>query len=116
GIASSGIAHNAADFANCKHQLRALMSKPHVANADLAGLVDELYRSGARVGSGSTAAAVRHELATGGNVGGRVHSQKARDMITALQKWLKNNPTAPFGDQAAAENVIQDMIDPLAGR
>ena len=115
GLASSGIAHNAADFAKYKHQLRASMSKPHVSNAGLASLMDERYRPGARIGSGSTAAAVRHESANGGNVGGRVHSQKARDMITALQKWLQNNPTAAFGDKAAAENVVQDMINALTG-
>jgi len=32
-----------------------------------------------------------------------------------LRRWLRNNLTASPGDRAAAENVIQDMIDALAG-
>ena len=77
--------------------------------------MDELYRDNAQVGSGSTAAAVRHELATGEMVGGASHSQKAADMIKALDKWLRTHPTASPGDRAAAENVIKDLQDALAG-
>jgi hypothetical protein len=36
-------------------------------------------------------------------------------MITALQRWLKNNPTAPSGDRAAAENVIRNMLNAING-
>jgi len=106
---------NAADFARYKNELRAAMEKPHVEDPVLAQYMDELYRPNAQIGSGSTAAAVRHELATGGTVGGRTHSQKAKDMTTALQRWLKNNPKASPGDRAAAENVIQDMSNALNG-
>jgi hypothetical protein len=115
GGASATVAHNAADFARYKDQLRAAMSRPHVTDSTLARYMDELYRPDALIGSGSTAAAVRHELATGGTVGGRTHSRKARDMIIALQRWLKSNPQASLGDRAAAENVIQDMVNALDG-
>lgn len=119
GMAAAGgvnnAARNAANFARYKDELRAAMSKPYVSDVELARYMDQLYREGAQIGSGSTAAAVRHELATGGTVGGVTHSQKARDMITALQRWLKNNPTAPSGDRAAAENVIRDMLNALNG-
>lgn len=96
-------------------QLRAAMGKPSTTDPELSRLMDKLYRQNAQVGSGSTAAAVRHELATGQLVGGRSHLQKARDMITALERWLDRNPTASPGDRAAAENVIRDMQNALAG-
>lgn len=37
-------------------------------------------------------------------------------MITSLQKWLQQNPTAAPGDRAAAENVIRDMQNALKGQ
>jgi hypothetical protein len=58
---------------------------------------------------------VRQELVTGRPVGGRFHSQKARDNINRLQKWLRKNPDANIGDRAAAETVIRDLQDALAG-
>jgi hypothetical protein len=91
------------------------MSQPHSVDAELTRLVSKLYRPGATTGSGSTAAAVRHELATGERVGGRQHSIKTKDGITALENWLIKNPTAKSDDRAAAENVIQDMRNALGG-
>lgn len=96
-----------------KARLRRQMEKPHVTDPRLKKLVDPLYRPNAKVGSGSTADAIRHERATGEAVGGRLHSQKGEDTVRALQKWLDNNPQASPGDRAAAENVIADMKDAL---
>jgi hypothetical protein len=109
-------AANRARHEQYKTALRAAMGKPHTKDPQLSHLMDELYRGNAQVGSGSTAAAVRHELATGQQVGGAWHSQKAENMITALEKWLRTHPEATPGDRAAAENVIRDMRDALAGR
>jgi hypothetical protein len=92
------------------------MEQPDARDPELSRLLSQLYRPGAQIGSGSTAAAVRHEQATGTQVGGREHDQKARDNIVALQRRLRNNPTAQPGDRAAAENVIRDMQNALAGR
>lgn len=92
------------------------MSKPAVSNSSLASLIDPLYRPNATVGSGSTAAAIRQELATGQSVGGAFHSQKATDSIRSLERWLSNNPAALPGDRAAAENIIRDMSNALGGR
>lgn len=36
-------------------------------------------------------------------------------MSRALEKWLRNNPEATPGDRSAAENVIKDLRDALAG-
>jgi RHS repeat-associated protein len=114
-VAAKG-ATNVAAHAAYKDGLRAAMSKPAVADSSLAKLIDQLYRPNATVGSGSTAAAVRQELATGQPVGGAFHSQKAEDGIRSLERWLSNNPTARPGDRAAAENVVRDMSNALGGR
>lgn len=31
----------------------------------------------------------------------------------ALERWLRNNPTASAGDRAAAENVVKDLKNAL---
>jgi len=95
--------------------LRVAMERPHVQDEALSGLLDDLYRPGATVGSGSTAAAVRHEAATGTKIRGRSHTQKAENYSAALQDWLNRNPSAPPGDRAAAENVLRDMQNALKG-
>ncbi|WP_224273165.1 WXG100-like domain-containing protein [Nocardioides lacusdianchii] len=108
-------AANVAKHARYKDALRRAMGKPATRNPKLSRLMDEMWRDNAKIGNGSTAAAVRHELATGKPVGGVFHTQKAQDMIRALEKWLRNNPEATPGDRAAAENVIKDLRDALAG-
>ena len=106
---------NAAAHQRYVAELRAAMEKPHVSDQKLGGLMNELYRPGANVGSGSTAAAVREELRTGQPVKGFWHSQKAENTIVSLERWLRNNPQATPGDRAAAENVILDMRAALRG-
>lgn len=108
-------AANVAKHARYKDALRRAMGKPATRDPKLSRLMDEMWRDNAKIGNGSTAAAVRHELATGKPVGGVFHTQKAQDMIRALEKWLRNNPEATPGDRAAAENVIKDLRDALAG-
>lgn len=110
---ANGPAANRAAFEAYKDTLRAEMSRPPASNAELNAILDKLYRTNAQVGSGSTAAAVRQELATGQPVGGAFHSQKAAEMITNLRRWLGNNPGASSMDRAAAENVIKDMQNAL---
>jgi hypothetical protein len=107
---------DAADLAQherYKAELRRDMNKPEVKDPALASIVDKNYRPNATVGSGSTAAAIREERATGGAVGGRHHTQKGNDTIVRLLRWLKQNPNASPGDIAAAENIIKDLKDAL---
>lgn len=54
-----------------------------------------------KVGNGSTAAAVRHEQATGGLVSGRTHTAKAQGYVLYLERWLLNT-TAATSDARAA--------------
>lgn len=112
GSANCG-AENRASHEDQKRELRRQMSKPSVDDPELQKITDSLYRPDAKIGSGSTADAIRHERATGEAVGGRFHKQKGEDSIRALEKWLDKNPTASPGDRAAAENVILDLQNSL---
>ncbi|MEQ9891957.1 hemagglutinin repeat-containing protein [Pectobacterium aroidearum] len=96
--------------------LRASMEKPNVKDDNLKNIINDLYRPNAKVGSGSTADAVRYELATGEKVGGRGHVEKAQTYSKALQDWLNKNPQASSSDKAAAENVLKDMQNALKGK
>lgn len=110
-------AKNSAAYAKYKDKLRADMERPEVSDPELSSLLDDLYRPDAKVGSGSTAAAVRQEMQTGEAVGGRFHTQKAQNMVTALERWsTRNATTASPGDRAAAENVMRDLKNALGGR
>ena len=107
---------NVAEFEQYKDALRGEMSAPSVLDPELKGLVDDLYKPGATVGSGSTAAAVREEARTGLPVGGRWHAAKAQQYIKALEDWLQKHPIAASGDRAAAENIVKDMKNALSGK
>ncbi|MBP0021158.1 MAG: type IV secretion protein Rhs [Cyanobacteria bacterium SBLK] len=89
------------------------MEIPAAQDTKLESLIRKLYRPGARVGSGSTAAAIRKERETGQPVGGRLHEQKGKDFIKALQKWLDKNLDASPQDRRTAENLILDLQDAL---
>ena len=103
--------------AHARHQqaLRAAMEKPVTIDPVLTRFMDQLYRPGAQVGSGSTAAAVRYERITGGRVGGVSHTQKARDAVVFLERWLATRHNADPRDRAAVENVLYDLQDALVG-
>lgn len=61
------------------------LSKPVVSNTKLQNIVNDLYKgttNPSRVGTGTTADAVRNELATGLPTGGKFHSEKARSTST----------------------------------
>jgi hypothetical protein len=91
------------------------LARPTVSDPKLNQLIDELYRPGATIGSGSTADAVRYELQTGLKVGGKSHVQKAGDMARALENWLRTSPGALTTDRAAAQSVIDDLWSALDG-
>lgn len=113
---TSGGTANAATGGKLADDLIARMTKPKVEDVGLAQLMDELYRDGAKIGSESTADAVRFELATGGSVGGKHHVQKAENYSVSLQRWLNANPNASFSDRSAAEHVLRDMQNALMGK
>ena|GEM_PF-6509982 len=91
---------------------------PKVANPKLANLVNDLYK-GARgpntIGTGSTADAIRNELATGLPTHGVFHSDKGRQYINALNNWLRKNPNADYYDRVVAESLRMDLEAALQG-
>jgi hypothetical protein len=114
-VGTSEGAANAATGSKLADDLASKMIKPQVSDPKLAGLMDDLYRDGAKIGTGSTADAVRYENATKSPVGNVFHTQKANDYSTALQKWLDANPNASFNDRSAAQNVLRDLQNALKG-
>lgn len=99
-----------------KKDLRRQMEKPHVKDPELQKIMDKVYRPNAKVGSGSTADAIRHEISTGNSVGGKMHTQKGNDTLNELGKWIRkneNNPSVKPGDLDAAKNVFLDTVDAL---
>lgn len=125
GVALNG-ASNRALFEFYKDGLIAKMAKPEVTDPKLHSLINDLYRPGAKIGSGSTADAVRYERLTGEPVGEVFHTQKAENYIAALKKWIQTNANASpansaaenalRSDRAVAENVIRDLENALKGK
>ncbi|WP_218949043.1 hypothetical protein [Acinetobacter sp. YH12145] len=58
-------------------------------------ITDDMFRANAKIGNGSTAAAVRYEKAMGKMVGGKEHLEKAENYSIGLKIWLKNNQNNP---------------------
>jgi hypothetical protein len=85
--------------------LREMMAKPNVSDPKLAEIVEKLYRDHPEIGSGSTAAAIRNEVATGMATKGTRHLQAGRERMNMLSDWLKN--------QEKLRNLAADMA---AGR
>ncbi|MCL5677169.1 MAG: hypothetical protein M1602_04775, partial [Firmicutes bacterium] len=92
------------------------LSKPMVSDSKLQSLMNELYRAGAKVGSGSTADAIRYEMKTGDLLSPSGHLQKGVDYARALENWLQANPNASSPDRAAAQAVLEDLKNALQGR
>jgi len=57
------------------------MGRISVKDKNLQNIIDFMYRPNAKIGSGSTADAVRYELKTGENVAGKNHMQKAQEKV-----------------------------------
>jgi hypothetical protein len=104
---------NRATFETLKREYRARMEKPIVSDLELANIVNDLYRENAKIGSGSTAAAIREEITTGIKVGGKSHIQKGKEYVVFLDGWLKRKIDASVGDVTIAENILKDLKDAL---
>lgn len=76
--------------------------------------INDLYRPGAQIGSGSTADALRYELQTGNIVGGRSHLEKAMNYSKGLQKLLSKG-TLNETDKNIAQTLLDDLINALGG-
>jgi hypothetical protein len=92
-------------------------TRPTVDDPKLQNYVDNLYKGTSnpgRVGSGTTADAVRNEILTGKPTGGTFHTIKARETVSGLTKWLRNNPGASASDRGVAQGLLDDLKNALA--
>lgn len=86
------------------------------ADAKLQNYVKDLYKgttNPSRVGNGTTADAVRAELATGQATAGKVHLQKAQDTARGLENWLGRNRGATPHDRRVAQSLYDELIDAM---
>jgi len=76
-------------------------------NPQLRNIINELYRPGARVGDGGTAAILANEFARGVTTG---HLQKANQKIVELQRLYQNyGGTMSFNDIEIAMQLLNDL-------
>jgi len=115
GIKDADSAVNVVNYIKYKDELLSDMGRISVKDKNLQNIIDFMYRPNAKIGSGSTADAVRYELKTGENVAGKNHMQKAQDSIKALEKWIKNNSNANKSDVDTAQKYIKDLKNALNG-
>jgi hypothetical protein len=95
------------------------VAKPTVTDPKLRNIVQDLYKGANTkkpIGTGSTADAIRHERATGQNVGGKFHTQKGREYAQGLQNWLDRRPGASESDRAAARAMLEDLRNAIDGK
>ena len=86
----------------------------NTSNTKLRNIINDLYRPNAKVGSGSTADAIRFELSSGENVGGKSHMQKGIEYRNALRKLL-NSGTLNEKDYAITKQILTDLQSALSG-
>ena len=115
GIKDADSAVNVVNYIKYKDELLSNMGRISVKDKNLQNIIDFMYRPNAKIGSSSTADAVRYELKTGENVAGKNHMQKAQDSIKALEKWIKNNSNANKSDVDTAQKYIKDLKNALNG-
>jgi len=84
----------------------------NATNPKLKNAINQLYRPGARTGSGSTADALRYELRTGGLVGGRSHVQKAKGFARNIERIIKRE-NLNIKDYQIADYILNDLRDAL---
>lgn len=83
------------------------------ANDDkLKNCINEMYRSGAQIGDGGVADAIRHELATGELVGGKSHIKKGMERLTNLENIIKKRNLSE-SDLKIATALLEDLKSAL---
>lgn len=90
------------------------ISRPEVSNERLQKAVEQLYRNGGKIGNGSTADAIRKELAFNESTGGKWHKQKGEDQIKNLKNII-NDEDLSQSDLNAARRMMTDLDNALKG-
>ncbi len=85
-----------------------------VTNPKLRNIISDLYRSGAKIGSGSSMDAYRLEKLTGGTVGGKLHMQKLIIYRKGLLNVWKNRSQLNSMDRQITKQLLQDIQNALS--
>ncbi len=91
---------------------------PLVTSTKLQNLINNLYKgttNPTKIGNGTTADALRYELTTGQQVGGKFHGPKAEESLRGLENWLRGNPNASYGDRVVAESLAMELRSVISG-
>lgn len=93
---------------------------PKVTDPKLQNLINNNLYKGAnnpnRIGSGSTADAIRNEFRTGQQTFGRWHETQGQENINAINNWLRQHPNASESDIKAAKAMKDDITNALQGK
>lgn len=81
----------------------------------LKNTIKELYHPGSKIGDGSTAAAIKHELKTGNLVGGKSHIIKGKERVKNLENILKNKELNKK-DKKIAKKLYEELKSALGGK
>ena len=84
-------------------------------NPKLKNIISDLYRPGAKIGSGSSMDAFRFEQKTGQLVGGKSHSIKLLNYRTALQRLWRSRSNLSEGDKKIVKRLLTDVQNALSG-
>jgi len=93
---------------------------PKVTDQKLQNLINNNLYKGAnnpnRIGSGSTADAIRNEFRTGQQTFGRWHETQGQENINAINNWLRKYPNASESDIKIANTIKDDITNALQGK
>jgi hypothetical protein len=81
--------------------------KPKAKDPGLQGIINQLYRPGAKIGNGGTAYAIR---------AGVGHAKKGGERITNISRWIDRNAGAEASDIHTAQSLLQDLISAMTGQ
>ena len=86
-----------------------------VSNNGLKNTIKELYRPGAKIGDGGTAAAIKKELKTGVLVNGKSHINKGKERVKNLTNLI-NSGRLSKTDTIVAKKLRNDLNKALGGK
>lgn len=84
-------------------------------NPKVKNVIKELYRPGASIGDGGTAAAIRFEIKNGKLVGGKSHIIKGLERMKNLENILKCNDLSKK-DRKIVEKLYKDLKKSFGGK
>lgn len=102
-------------FAAGKRPLKVRLLLKITKSEKLKNTIKELYRPGAKVGDGSTVAAIKKQLKTGILVGGKDHILKGKERVKNLTKLIDSGRLNKT-DLQIAKKIRKDLKKALGGK